>query len=250
MLLVHATGFCKETWEPVVDELRALGVDRELLAVDQRGHGDSAKPAPPFDWWDLAHDLLDVVGGHPVPLGVGHSSGAAALAMAELLAPGTFASLLLVEPIIFPPPYGRMEHNPMSVAALKRRDGFPSPEAAYENFHGRGPFAGWEDRALWAYVRGGLRSQGAEWRLKCPPEVEAEFYRAATAHGAWDRLGEIATRVVVAGGAASDSHPREFLHAQGARFADGTVRVVEGASHFVPMEQAAVVAAMAADLLG
>lgn len=42
LLFSHATGFCKETWNPMIQELRALGNKDEILVVDQRNHGDSA----------------------------------------------------------------------------------------------------------------------------------------------------------------------------------------------------------------
>ena len=74
-----------------------------VLAADQRGHGDSSTPPPPYDWWDLGRDLLAVVDACRLerPGGPGPLSGAAALVLAELLRPGAFASLALVEPIIF-----------------------------------------------------------------------------------------------------------------------------------------------------
>ncbi len=247
--LVHATGFCKETWEPFAGELAARGVDRELVAFDQRGHGDSSAPDPPFDWWHIGADVLAVAGPGPLPLGVGHSSGAAGLVLAELAAPGTFAALLLIEPIVFPPPFGRRESATLAAGALRRRASFPSAAAALENFNGRGPFAQWRPDALEAYVRGGLRREGDEWRLKCRPEVEAEFYRMATAHGAWDRLGELRPRVVVVGGEHSSSHPRWFLEDQAARIPGARVVIVAGASHFVPMERPDAVADLAAELL-
>lgn len=42
LVFSHATGFCKEEWNPVVEELRKLGNHDEILLVDQRNHGDSA----------------------------------------------------------------------------------------------------------------------------------------------------------------------------------------------------------------
>lgn len=250
ILLVHATGFCKELWEPVVEPaLSGL----EVVAVDQRGHGGSDPIRAPFDWWDLGRDTLDAVdaAGWRRPLGAGHSSGAAALVLAELLRPGTFAGLVLVEPIVFPgPPYFRAEDNPMSARALRRRAAFPSPEAAVASFEGRGPFARWDRRVLRRYVEHGFAPDGdGGVTLRCAPAQEAEFYRGATQHGAWSRLGEIGCPVVVAGGADSDSHPRSFLEEQASRFADATVAVLPDATHFLPMEQPGAVGRLFRDAL-
>lgn len=243
VLVVHATGFCKEVWQPVV---RRMTRARLVVAVDQRGHGDSPPVPGPCDWWDLGRDLLRVIdhlaGRRPV--GLGHSSGGAALVMAELLRPGTFSALLLVEPIIFPPPYFRAADNPMSAAARRRRAAFPSPDAACSAWRGRGAFRGWTAEALDLYVAHALREQDGAWVLKCSPEVEAEFYRGATAHGAWERLGEVACPVVLVVGAGSDTYSGSFGRALAARFAAARLEVVEGAGHFVPMERPGALAAI------
>jgi pimeloyl-ACP methyl ester carboxylesterase len=246
-MLVHATGFCKETWRPV--EGRLAG--QSMLIADQRGHGDSQAPQPPFDWWDLGRDALtwlDDAAWDGVT-GVGHSAGAAALAMAEILQPGTFSALVLIEPIIFPPPFGRMETNPMSEAAIRRRSGFDDVEDARASYLGRGPFARWDIDALNAYVEYGFRSVGGRWVLKCSAEVEAEFYRAATAHGAWERLGEIGCPVTLVAGADSESHPERFVREQAARFASAEIHLVAGATHFVPMERPGAVSRIVKDVL-
>lgn len=244
VIAVHATGFCKETWLPVLDRL----ANNPVLAIDQRGHGDSEAPDPPFDWWDLGRDVLaalDTVEWQG-PVGVGHSSGAAALAMAELVRPGTFRSLVLVEPIVFPPPYVRIEANPMAETAERRRREFRSPAEARASYAGRGPFAGWSEEALDAYVEHGFALRGGRWVLKCAPEVEAEFYRSATTHGAWDRLEEIHCPVVLVAGAGSTSHPMAFLDRQADRFVRAVVHRVPDATHFVPMERPEVVSAIVA----
>ena len=167
MLLVHATGFCKELWRPVVTELRSLGVANRVVAVDQRGHGDSPPPPRPVDWWDLGRDALAVMAGDggAFGLGVGHSSGGAALAMAEVLAPGTFAALVLIEPVIFPPPFRRDPGSEMAEAARRRKRGFASPAEARANYLGRGPFARWTETAVDLYVAHGMRAEGDSWVL-------------------------------------------------------------------------------------
>jgi len=244
ILAVHATGFGKELWEPVA---RRLARPRRVVAPDQRGHGDSDVPAPPIDWWDLGTDVLAVVEQVALesPVGLGHSSGAAALVMAELLRPGTFRSLVLIEPIIFPPPYFRAEENPMTAGALRRRASFPSPAAALAAFRGRPAFARWTEEALGLYVAHGLRREGGAWVLKCFPEVEGEFYRGATAHGAWGRLGEVSCPVWLVVGDRSESHPASFIGAMRDRFRLARLEVVPGAGHFVPMEQPGTVARLA-----
>ena len=243
ILAVHATGFCKEVYLPVAVELEALGADFEMITMDQRGHGDSGTPDPPFDWWDLARDALSVVDGRTGIVGVGHSSGGAALIMAELLVPGTFAALLLVEPIIFPHFPDATHAASLAAAARKRRHTFASPEAAMTNWRGRGPFRYWDERALQAYARGGLRLEDGAWVLKCAPEIEAQFYLSSTTHGAFARLGEVDASVHLLAGEHSDTHHPALVDAIVGGIAGATGEMVQGAGHFLPMERPDVVAA-------
>lgn len=245
----HATGFCKEVFHPVVDELRSLVPGADVVVFDHRAHGDSDVPPPPYDWWDLGRDVLAVVGGRRQVAGLGHSAGAAALVMAELLAPGTFHSLTLVEPIVFPGPYDRIADHPLVEAALKRRRVFDDADAVYANFVGKPPFATWDPRALAAYVAGGFAPSDAGWQLKCPPESEAEFYRGASAHGAWERLAELGADVTLVAGERSDTHAGGFLDMTAQQLGAGHVDMVPGASHFVVMEMPGRIAAHVANHL-
>ncbi|MBT8246744.1 MAG: alpha/beta hydrolase [Acidimicrobiia bacterium] len=245
LAMAHATGFCRGVWDPVIDELRARGVDDQIVSWDHRGHGESENPPLPIDWWDTARDVLAVLAGADSPtVGVGHSMGAAALLMAEILAPGTFAAIIAIEPIVFPPPYEPIDHHPLVQSANRRRPSFPSREAALENFASKEVFSGWDRRALEAYVACGLRADGEQWVLSCPPEYEAATFAAAPLHGAWDRLGDVTPPVLVVAGRDSDSHPAEFADAQADRLARGTLEIVDGSGHFLPMEQPGRVAAI------
>ena len=221
-----------------------------VVAPDQRGHGDSSTPPPPYDWWDLGRDLLEVVAdgcGLERPVGLGHSSGAAALVMAELLRPGTFASLVLVEPIIFPVPPARMEDNPMTAgrpaaAAVVRLPGgrggvVPRPGGLRRvDRGGPGPV-----RRPRAPPRGGrLGAASAAPR----PRPSSTAGPRPTAPGAGST--RCPARWCWRPGAASASHPAAFLEAMRDRFGGARLEVVPGAGHFLPMERPEAVAALVA----
>lgn len=245
LLLAHATSFTKETWEPLIEELRSAEVVSPITAWDAPGHGDSAVLPGPFDWWDTARVALEVAESQSEPianLGIGHSMGGASLVMAELLRPGTFSALVLIEPIIFPPPYQRIEDNPLAVGALRRRGSFGSLDEALANFTSKSAFARWDARAMRSYVAGGLRERDGRWWLKCEPQQEADVYRAGTAHGAYDRLGEIECPVLVLTGELSHTHPEAFGEHLAERFRRGRLQVVPEAGHFLPMERPDLVA--------
>ena len=242
VVVVHATGFCKELSIPIVDDLHEQWGPAHVVAIDQRAHGDSGTPPVPFDWWDVGRDLVELVGKWPRVVGVGHSAGGAALVLAELTAPATFDALVLVEPIMFPPPYGRYPDNPMAVAARRRRRRFESRAAAHENWSSKPAFAGWQARAMDSYVAGGLRSVADGVVLKCTPESEAEFFIAATDHRAWDRLGEIDVETTIVAGEHSTTHGEPFLGALAGRMRKSSAVVVPEASHMVWMERPEVIA--------
>jgi pimeloyl-ACP methyl ester carboxylesterase len=204
------------------------------------------------DWWDLGRDALAVMAGDggAFGLGVGHSSGGAALAMAEVLAPGTFAALVLIEPVIFPPPFRRDPGSEMAEAARRRKRGFASPAEARANYLGRGPFARWTETAVDLYVAHGMRAEGDSWVLKCEPEVEAEFYASGNAHGVWERLEEVGCPVLIVAGDESPDHWTELTRAQVASFPRARLVTVPGTDHFVPMERPDVVAAAIARVAG
>lgn len=245
MAFVHATSFCKEVWTPVIEELRHFGSELPAVAWDQRSHGESGRSSLPIDWWDLADDALAVIESIGGPtIGVGHSSGAAALLMAEIRRPGTLKMIVAVEPTVFPPPYGSADNHPLAISARRRRARFADPGEARANFAGKEIFARWDDRALDGYIAGGLRPNGDEYELACLPEHEASFYAGAGTHRAWDRLGELQVPVVLVVGSESDSHTPSFVEALASQFRDVQTTVVSEAGHFLPMEQPARLASI------
>lgn len=230
----HATSFCGAVWDPVRADLD----DMETHAWDHPGHGSGPLVDVPIHWSQYGEYVLEITerGG----IGVGHSMGAAALAMAQAADPHRFRALVLIEPIVFPPPY-RREESEMSERALRRRREFPTRAEAAENFRGKGAFVDWDEAAFEGYIRCGLIGEGPV-RLACEPAVEADIYRASGSHDTWDRLTQIEIPVLLMSGEHSDTISSEFSREQAAQFPRAGVEIVPDTGHFLPMEKPGLVA--------
>jgi len=245
-LFVHATGFCKEVWTPVID---AMTTDPfSWISMDLRGHGDSATGEFPHHWQLLGGDVLGVADGRAGLVGVGHSCGGAALARAEVARPGTFRHLVLIEPIIFPTP-ARRAYGPMSLVASKRRAVFASREAARDRFS-TGPFSRWTDAALDAYLDGGFAQTDEGFELKCTPEVEADYYAEGSNHDTWDLIGSIEIPVTLIVAEHSDTHREPFTSLLSERFRFVEFVLLENVGHLVPMEDPRAIARIVDRVMG
>ena len=250
MLAVHPTGFLSWTWAPVAERLAARW---RVIANDQRGHGDSAKPAEGYDFETLACDLQGLIEALDLrdPVAVGHSSGATTLVAHAAIFPGVLRALALVEPIIPQPewdnpPSGEPARSAsdMRELALRRRAVWDSPEAMFASFRSRAPFASWTDDALRSYVVHGLAPRpDGQFELKCPPTLEAKFYEAVARLNPAPYLAGVTCPVLILWGAQSELARDGFVRRIHEAFAGATTRILDGTTHFAPMERPGVVAA-------
>ena len=248
LLFAHATGFHGQVWRPVAT---ALADAFHGYTFDERGHGDTPPSPDGQSWLGFARDALAVVDGAGLdrPFGVGHSAGGAALLLAELERPGTFRALWCFEPILPPsPPPGTTfpsNANPLAAGARRRREVFPSRDAAFENYAGKPPFSVLAPEALRAYVDHGFADlDDGTVRLKCRGEVEASTYEMAVQHGAGERLSEIRCPVTfVSGGRTDTPFGDSLLRRLAADLPDGRVEVFDELGHFGPLQDPAAVAA-------
>jgi pimeloyl-ACP methyl ester carboxylesterase len=239
LLCVHATGFHGRVWEPFVPKLRE---HFSVVSLDQRGHGESDKPAGGYEWSKFGDDVLAVVDelGLEHPAAIGHSAGAAALVLAETKRPGTFSRLVLMDPVTPQPDVGVVmadaEVNPMVESARRRRAIWDSPEAMIERLKQGSPLSAWRDDYLRAYVVYGTEQQpDGTFALRCPPEIESQVYQMGGTHDGWDRLADLHLPVLLLTGAGSPMWAGVRLEDAAARLPQGTSRVVRG-GHFFPME--------------
>ncbi|MDP9075327.1 MAG: alpha/beta hydrolase [Actinomycetota bacterium] len=239
ILFCHATGFHGLVWQAVSAE---LSDSVHGISFDQRGHGDSGLPQDlDLDWSGFARDALAVVGslGLERPIGVGHSSGATVLLLAEQLQPGTFAALYCYEPIIVPadPPLGPDPSNWLAAAARRRREVFRSKAEALASYSAKPPFSTWRPEVVAAYVDHGLAAQpDGMVTLRCQRDVEARVYEMASANNAFGRLAEVRCPVLVAAGADSESVTRAGIEVVARRLPLGRTEILASLGHFGPFE--------------
>ena len=129
VLLAHGAGQTRRAWKRVVQDLVEAGF--RAIAIDMRGHGDSDwSSAGAYDVRDFAADLVAVASRMDrKPALVGASLGGLAGMIAEGdLAPGSFASLTLVDIAPRIDPGGVM--RVVSFMQEHVETGFSSPEEA------------------------------------------------------------------------------------------------------------------------
>ena len=255
LLLAHATGFCKELWRPVVSSLREEGVAVPALAWDGRGHGQAPPLELPASWWTLGRDLVELIGdldrAGRLPesvVGVGHSMGGTVLVLTELLRPGTFTGLVLVEPVLIPPPFVRNPELSLAQGAARRRPVFGSRDELIETYLAKPLFQRWHPDVFRAYVDHGFHEVPDGLALRCRREVEAELFAAGSECGAFARLGELTTpvRLVVTDRAGELGPPLAQLPEA---LPNVTTTYMAGLNHLVPMERPDLVASEIADAL-
>ncbi len=96
ILLLHGLASTCHIWNLVAP---FLAQECSVIALDQRGHGESAKPNEGYDFASVAGDVLGVISqlGWDAPVVVGHSwGGSVALEMA-VRAPGSMKGMVWVD---------------------------------------------------------------------------------------------------------------------------------------------------------
>ena len=255
IIFSHANGFNAMTYRSI---LAPLAASLRILAIDQRGHGDSKLPADAegrHDWKDLQRDLagvLDAIGGPPVVL-AGHSMGGCASVLAAAIRPARVKALVLFDPVIMPLSVDLMaqlpwantkkyREAPIATRAAARRSVFPSAAEALAAYRGRGAFKTWPDTVLADYVAGGFheRSDG-QVELACTPAWESSNFTCAAGNNTWGMASRIKAPITIYraehGSTCRIGSGRLFLRAH----PQSRLIEVSGASHFLPMERPDIV---------
>jgi pimeloyl-ACP methyl ester carboxylesterase len=255
LLIAHATGFHGRAYSQLG---AALSERHDVWGQDVRGHGVTAVPSRwAVDWHGYGDDAtaaalwLSAFADGAQLVGFGHSLGGALLLMAADRHPGLFRTIVLYEPIVFPPSDEPFDpgQSPLARGALRRRRVFDSYRHAIENFASKPPMNAFDRAALEDYVYGGFRPVDPDVpdgpvELTCTPEHESATFAASHHAGLWERLSHIETPTVVLGGRREPTNPPSMMAEPVAtQLAAG--RYVETAlDHFGPFIHPVVVAGL------
>ncbi|WP_166261188.1 alpha/beta fold hydrolase [Marinobacter salicampi] len=208
---IHGNGYSGLVYEHL---LQPLLEHADLVISDIQGHGESDHGGS-FKGWNatalLCEEALREVRksyldakGEPMPVhGLGHSFGAVMTTLMMANAPTLFRQSVLLDPVLFTPPMLRLmavsssvglwKRNAMASRARKRRAHWSDARQAFEYFHQRGIFKGWDDRCLQSYVNHGLKPvKEGGLTLRCEPERESELF-ATYPRGLWRAVKKVRT---------------------------------------------------------
>jgi len=227
VLIAHGLSYFSYDW---VDVAGVLAADREVVAMDMRGFGDSTwSTARDYGVPTMAGDivaLLDHLGWRTAVL-VGHSMGGRNSAYCAAKNPGRAAGLVLVD---YSPENAPQGAKRVTDTVAAQPDVFPSVDAAMRSF-GVEPDspAGKAKRARFeAY----LRAVPGGFQLKRDLHFRDQFRRVKETGerpklgiDMWQVLGEIACPVLVIRGAQSDMFAPET--AAKVKAANPRIRLIE-----------------------
>ncbi|KAI0051512.1 alpha/beta-hydrolase [Auriscalpium vulgare] len=272
LVFCHATSFHNEIWEPVIEDIYGIVGNaktfmktpvriREAWAIECPNHGESAvinedallkRKSSEFSWDEYATIIHLVLTGQGKGIdvdfrtrklvGVGHSMGAVSIVLTHAHKPSiNWSSVFLLEPMFVRSDLVAASGGFLSTGAQKRRDVWPSREAAHQLFLDKS-FKSWDPRVVERYVKYGLRDLPTAYypgkegvTLKCTKIQEAATYNNSDA-SAFSILPHFCAEIPahVAFGAVADIVPEENQDYITNDLAQGkfkTVALVDGAGH-------------------
>ena len=186
----HANGFPAGTYRALFDEWRRAGW--RVVAPEKLGH-DPRFPVT-SNWPHLRDELLNYIDEQraaPAYL-VGHSLGGYLSLLAAAHRPGIARGIVLLDSPLLPNWMGRTiqffkatgvgERFSPGHVSKRRRDSWPSLQAAREHFAGKPMFACWAEGVLDDYLRCGLMAGENAQHLSFKRDVETRIYNTLPHH--------------------------------------------------------------------
>jgi pimeloyl-ACP methyl ester carboxylesterase len=96
ILLLHGLASTSHIWNMVAP---LLAEDHAVIALDQRGHGETDKPTHGFDFATVVQDALGIIKhiGGPAPVAVGHSWGGSVALELAVRAPESIKGMAWID---------------------------------------------------------------------------------------------------------------------------------------------------------
>jgi esterase len=206
VLIVHGLSYFSWDWREVA---QALGAQREVIAMDMRGFGDSDwSPARDYSVASMAQDIVAVLdhAGWKRALLVGHSMGGRSSTYVAAKHPERAAGLVLVD---YTPENAPAGTQRTTEVVGRTPDAFASVEEAMQYF-------GKNDRARFGAY---LKKVGDQYQVKRDPFFRDQFKRVLEGGerpklgvDMWGLIGEVRCPILSLRGARSDMYAPETAH--------------------------------------
>jgi lipase len=241
VIMLHATGFLPWLWHPIARELAG---DYRIIAPYFCDHRVFDPEQGGLSWLLLTDDLVALITGLglTMPGVVGHSMGATIASMAEALKGPLASRMLLIEPILLPSDFYKIdltvEQHPLASRSIRRRNGWRDSDEAREYLVGKDLFKNWDPEMLDLYLQHGMSAAGGEeLTLACSPKREAALFMGGMVQDPWPLLEKISCPVLLVEGEKSENRLVIDLERASSVIPDADLKQVAGAGHLVPMEK-------------
>lgn len=253
----HGNGFPASVYRKMLDAL----TDRYDVGVTERIGHDPRYPVTP-GWRNLRDELVDTLRRRyrePVWL-VGHSLGGFLSLMAAIKAPEHVRGVVMVDSPIVTPGWrtqmlrlslltGLYERLSPAGVTKKRRDRWPTWDAAWQHFANKPVFASWDPDVLRDYIDRGTQAtgHGEERQLAFARDIEYRIYLTLPPLLAIRAMRGVPVPVGFLAGTESRELRQAGLGAT-RRIVGTHLRYVHG-THLFPMERPLETGAAIADML-
>ncbi len=240
----HANGFPAGTYRRLFE--RWQGAGWAVHAIEKIGHANGYPVTG--NWPHLRDELIDFVereAAGPAWL-VGHSLGGYLSALAAARRPDLALGVVMLDsPLVggwkahalrFGKLTGLVERFSPGFVSRRRRQHWPSREAAFEHFAAKPAFARFDAQVLRDYIAAGVEPSDSQYALSFRREIETDIYNTLPHHIAGKlRRRPLACPLAFIGGMQSAEVRQAGMRAT-QRLTAGRVSWIEG-SHLFPMER-------------
>ena len=246
LLLLHGLGSNLHAWDHVAPYL--AGAYR-VVAMDQRGHGDSPWTAD-YLWKGFIQDLEGFVvalGLAPFTL-VGHSMGGLNAIAYAAAHPEEITRLVIVD---IGPGMSRASVDAIRTRATSAPESFADLDEVFDHVRAQDPTPA-DDLVRHRAGHGVKQLPSGRWVFKADPALAdgERGYRKAGQKDMWAMLAAIPCPTLVIRGARSDTLDPDMAREMAVKLPDGRLVEVEGAGHRVPLDNPAGFERAMRDFLG
>jgi len=247
---LHANGYPPGAYRKL---LGLLALHSSTTAMYMRPMWADSCPSEVQDWIPLADDLEQYLDNQSLSglIGVGHSMGATTTLRLALRQPERFSTLVLIDPVFFPPWMIVMwdllfrlnliyKVHPLVKSAQRRRVIFDSIEDMYANYRSKPVFELIDDSCLKDYVNAIAQSRrDGKVELAYKREWETQIYVSGIRADIpiWRKLHSLKPPTLIIRGANTNTFWSATAERFRKRLPSTQIISIPNATHLVPLER-------------